>query len=442
MVKVLLIAKVLASSCVKFGARLLLIVFPDRNLRCSWFCTSTINVCLCNFSYTWRDRSKQDPIAAGNAKHAQSANVSSSLSLCFLKMIVLFPRPLVCHDRGTDYIESRSFFDTTPLGRIVNRFSKDVDVLDNFLTDSIRMYTLTLATVISIVVLIIVYYPIFAAVMVPMVGVFYFAAAFYRASAREIKRHEAVRRSKVFSAFGEALSGTSTIRAYGVQEIARLKLENAIDEMNSAYFLTFAAQCWLSIRLDIVGNVLALTTCLLVVTDKFKINPSTSAVILSYVLQLIGMIQFMVKQLAEMENSMNSTERIYHYGNELPAEEPPEASQFPSPPSNWPEHGEIKFESAEMRYRPGLPLVLKGLDLQVRGGERIGVIGRTGAGKSSIMSCLFRLVELSGGRIEIDGLDISKLRLKDLRSRLSIIPQGRVFSYLLHRVPRAVKLSN
>jgi len=110
---------------------------------------------------------------------------------------------------------------------------------------------------------------------------------------------------------------------------------------------------------------------------------------------------------------MNSTERIYHYGNELPSEETHGSSNVQSPPSTWPEHGEIKFEQAEMRYRPGLPLVLKGMELHVKGGERIGVIGRTGAGKSSIMSCIFRMVELCGGRISIDGLDISKLRLQD-----------------------------
>lgn len=287
------------------------------------------------------------------------------------------------------------------------------------------MYFYTLATLISIFILVIVYYPYFAAVLFPLGGIVYLVSSFYRSTAREIKRHEAVLRSKVFSAFGEALSGTSTIRAYGVQHTARLKLEMAIDSMNAAYFLTFSAQAWLSLRLDVVGSMLALTTCLLVVTNNFKVNPSTSAVVLSYILQSVGLIQFMVKQLAEMENSMNSTERVYHYGHELVLEEPPGASKLQTPPPTWPEQGEIKFEGAEMRYRDGLPLVLKGMDLHVKSSERIGVIGRTGAGKSSIMSCIFRLVELSGGKIIIDGLDISKLRLQDLRRRLAIIPQGK-----------------
>lgn len=177
--------------------------------------------------------------------------------------------------------------------------------------------------------------------------------------------------------------------------------------------------------MDIIGNALALVTALLVVTSRLKVNPSTSAVVLSYVLQVVGMIQFMVKQLAEVENSMNSTERIIYYANELPIEGGSGADRSISLPPTWPEGGEIKFDGVEMRYRDGLPLVLKGLDLHVKAGERVGFVGRTGAGKSSIMSCLFRLVELSSGKIEIDGVDILKVGLHDLRSRMSIIPQGK-----------------
>ena len=207
------------------------------------------------------------------------------------------------------------------------------------------------------------------------------------------------------------------------------KLDRAIDQMDSVYFLTFSNQAWLSIRLDIIGVVLALITALLVITNRFNLNPSTAGLILSYMLQVIGMVQFMIKQLAEVENSMNSTERIYHYGNALPQEEDVVGGKEITPPSEWPQTGKIEFNDVQMRYRDGLPLILKGLDLQVRGGERIGVVGRTGAGKSSIMSCLFRLIELSAGIIEIDGVDITKIGLHRLRSSLSIIPQGE----FLHR---------
>ncbi|KAL3420415.1 ABC transporter [Phlyctema vagabunda] len=193
--------------------------------------------------------------------------------------------------------------------------------------------------------------------------------------------------------------------------------------MNTCYFITFANQCWLSIRLNLIGNVLMLITTLLVTTNNANLNPSLSAVILNYVLQVVYQMQFLVKQLAQVENSMNSAERIIYYGNQLPSEIEPAANVLLKPAPSWPEKGEIRFENVQMRYRDGLPLVLKGLNLDVRGGERIGIVGRTGAGKSSIISSLFRMVELSSGKIEIDGNDISKIGLHGLRSSLSIIPQ-------------------
>jgi ATP-binding cassette subfamily C (CFTR/MRP) protein 1 len=247
-----------------------------------------------------------------------------------------------------------------------------------------------------------------------------FSAAFYRSSAREVKRHEAVLRSTVFARFGEAIMGTATIRAYGLQDQFSKSVRTAVDDMNSAYYLTFANQRWLSVRLDIVGILLVFTTGVLVVTSRFSVNPSIAGLVLSYILTIVQMIQFTVRQLAEVENNMNSTERIHHYGTELEEEAPLTMGEVRP---TWPEHGEIVFDNVEMRYRAGLPLVLKGMSMHVRAGERIGVVGRTGAGKSSIMSTLFRLQELSGGSIVIDGVDISKIGLHDLRSKLAIIPQ-------------------
>ncbi|KAG9689032.1 ABC multidrug transporter-like protein, partial [Aureobasidium melanogenum] len=313
-----------------------------------------------------------------------------------------------------------SFFDTTPLGRITNRFSKDVDTMDNALTDAFRMFFMTMAQIIAVFILIIAYYYYFAAALGPLFVMFLFAASYYRSSAREIKRHEAVLRSSVFSRFSEAVSGVATIRAYGLQDQFSRSVRDAIDNMNSAYYLTFSNQRWLSVRLDAIGTLLVFVTGILVVTASFSVSPSSGGLVLSYILSVVQMIQFTVRQLAEVENNMNSTERIYYYGNNLDEEAPLHTVEVrPS----WPEKGEIVFDNVQMRYREGLPLVLKGLNMHVQAGERIGVVGRTGAGKSTIMSTLFRLVELSGGSITVDGLDIAKIGLKDLRSRLSIIPQ-------------------
>ena len=312
------------------------------------------------------------------------------------------------------------FFDTTPLGRITNRFSKDVDIMDNNLTDAMRMYFFTLAMIISVFILIIVYFHYFAIALGPLFLMFLFSASYYRASAREMKRHEAVLRSGVFARFGEAVTGTSSIRAYGLQSRFVRTVTVALDEMNSAYYLTFSNQRWLAVRLDAIGNLLVFTTGILVVTSRFNVNPSIAGLVLSYILSIVQMIQFTVRQLAEVENAMNSTERIHYYGTQLDEEAPLHLRDVPD---SWPQKGEIVFNEVEMRYREGLPLVLQGLNVKVAGGERIGIVGRTGAGKSSIMSTLFRLVELSGGSITIDGVNIATVGLKDLRTRLAIIPQ-------------------
>ncbi|KAF4120533.1 ABC-type multidrug transport system, ATPase and permease component [Geosmithia morbida] len=313
-----------------------------------------------------------------------------------------------------------SFFDTTPLGRITNRFSRDVDVMDNNLTEAMRMYLFTLVSVTGIFALIIAYFHWFAVALVPLYCLFILAASYYRASAREVKRFESVLRSNVFAKFGEGLTGVASIKAYGLRQSFVDSLRKSIDDMNAAYYLTFSNQRWLSIRVDMIGNLLVLVVGVLVVTSRFDVNPSISSLVLSYILAIVQMMQFGVRQLAEVENGMNAVERLRHYGTQLEEEAPLHTVEVrPS----WPDKGEIVFRDVEMRYRENLPLVLKGLSMHVRGGERIGVVGRTGAGKSSIMSTLFRLVEISAGSITIDGLDISTMGLHDLRSRLAIIPQ-------------------
>ncbi|KAF4984405.1 hypothetical protein FDECE_17091 [Fusarium decemcellulare] len=313
-----------------------------------------------------------------------------------------------------------SFFDTTPLGRITNRFSRDVDVMDNNLTDAIRMFFLTMGMITSVFILIIAFYYYFVIALVPLYALFVMAAIYYRASAREVKRFESVLRSHVFAKFGEGLTGVASIRAYGLQDRFIQELRQSIDDMNGAYYITFANQRWLSVRIDLIGTLLVFVTAILVVTSRFSINPSIGGLVLSYILSIVGMMQFSVRQLAEVENAMNAVERLYYYGTELEEEAPLHTVEVRK---SWPEKGEIIFDNVEMRYRAGLPLVLSGLSMHVQGGERIGIVGRTGAGKSSIMSTLFRLVEISGGRITIDGLDISTIGLHDLRSRLAIIPQ-------------------
>jgi len=313
-----------------------------------------------------------------------------------------------------------SFFDTTPIGRIINRFSKDVDTMDIILIDDFRFFLYLVATITSVFSLTIAYYHYFVAALMPLTIAFLFAASYYRASARELKRYEAVLRSVVFSRFGEAVTGTSTIRAYGVQKQFTKSIEESLDSMDGAYFLTFANQRWLNVRLDTVGQLLIFTGGILIVASRSTVSPSTGGLVLSYMLSIVQFIQVTVYQFAELQNHMNSTERLHYYGECLEQEAPLHISGVrPS----WPENGEILFSDVQMRYRHGLPLVLKGLSVHIKPGEHIGIVGRTGAGKSSIMSTLFRLVELSSGSISIDNINIATIGLHDLRSRMTIIPQ-------------------
>lgn len=317
----------------------------------------------------------------------------------------------------------QSFFDTTPLGRITNRFSRDVDTMDNVLTDSYRMFLMTSANIIAVLILIIAYFYYFVVALVPLVILFFFSTTYYRASAREMKRHEAVLRSVVFSRFGEAISGVSTIRAYGLQKHFSSSVREAIDGVDGPQFLTYSNQRWLGTRLDAIGSLMVFVTGILVVTSRFTISPSISGLVLSYILSIVQFLQFSVRQMAEVENNMNATERLNHYGTELEEEAPLHTIPIEA---SWPSQGEIVFDHVDMRYRAGLPLVLKDLSMHVKAGERIGFVGRTGAGKSSIMTTLFRITELSGGSITIDGHDIAKVGLADLRSKLGIIPQDPV----------------
>ncbi|PKY07392.1 P-loop containing nucleoside triphosphate hydrolase protein [Aspergillus campestris IBT 28561] len=314
-----------------------------------------------------------------------------------------------------------SFFDTTPLGRITNRFSKDIQVMDNELSDAMRLFALTITMIIAVMVLTVSFFYYFIIALVPLVIIIVLAANYYRASAREMKRHESVLRSTVYAKFGEAITGAVCIRAYGVEKGFQRTIQDSIDVMNGAYFLTFSNQRWLSVRLDAVSTALIFVVGILVVTSRFNVTPSTSGLVLSYILAIAQMLQFTVRQLAEIENNMNATERVHYYGTELDEEAP--LHQQVEASASWPEHGHIEFNNAQMRYRAGLPLVLKGLSMNIQGGERIGIIGRTGAGKSSIMSALFRLTELSEGTIKIDDINISTIGLQALRSRLTIIPQ-------------------
>lgn len=174
-----------------------------------------------------------------------------------------------------------------------------------------------------------------------------------------------------------------------------------------------------------LGLLLTFVVAILTVVARFSISPSQTGVTLSYIIGTQQGFGWLVRQIAELENDMNSVERVSHYAKNL-EQEPPHQIPERKPEASWPAEGRVEVKNVFLKYRPELPDVLRGLTMDVAPGEKIGIVGRTGAGKSSIMTALYRLVELSAGSILIDGVDISKIGLKDLRSALAIIPQDPV----------------
>uniref|UniRef100_A0AAG5CWJ4 ABC-type glutathione-S-conjugate transporter n=2 Tax=Anopheles atroparvus TaxID=41427 RepID=A0AAG5CWJ4_ANOAO len=315
-----------------------------------------------------------------------------------------------------------SFFDTTPLGRIINRFSKDVDVVDNILPATIRAWLLMLFSVIGVFVVIGISTPIFLAIVPPLMIIYYFVQRFYIETSRQLKRLESVTRSPIYSHFGESIGGQSTIRAYGQQERFMKESEYRVDYNQVVTYPTILANRWLGVRLEIIGSLVILFAALFAILARDTIGQATVGLSISYALQISNVLSFLVRMTAEVETNIVAIERLEEY-TVLPREAEWKKGTVDKA---WPVDGKVEFKDYQIRYRDGLDLVIRGISLNVRGGEKIGIVGRTGAGKSSLTLGLFRIVEAAGGSIIIDGLDISSMGLHQLRSRLTIIPQDPV----------------
>jgi ABC-type multidrug transport system fused ATPase/permease subunit len=316
-----------------------------------------------------------------------------------------------------------SFFDITPLGRIINRFSRDTDTIDNNLPNTLGSYITFSLQALGVVAVICIATYWFAVGMIPILILFIGLQVYYRRTSRELKRMDSISKSPIFAHFSESLGGLATIRAFNVEGDFINRSKERIDGNNRVYVLLNLINRWLGVRLDSTGALILLIASLLVAVNGKAIGPGLVGLILSYSLSLTGALNWLVRTNVDLEMQMNSVERTLEYSQIESEGVINEDGQRVLPPQNWPSEGEIKFESACARYRPGLPLVLNNVTVQIRGGERVGVCGRTGSGKSSLMNTLFRMMELSSGKIVIDGVDIAKISLNDLRSRITIIPQ-------------------
>uniref|UniRef100_A0A8C3AEQ9 ATP-binding cassette, sub-family C (CFTR/MRP), member 3 n=1 Tax=Cyclopterus lumpus TaxID=8103 RepID=A0A8C3AEQ9_CYCLU len=315
----------------------------------------------------------------------------------------------------------QSFFDTTPLGRIINRFSKDIYIIDEALPSTVLMFLATFFASLSNMIVIVSSTPIFAVVIAPLAFVYIFVQRFYVATSRQLKRLESVSRSPIYSHFSETVTGSSVIRAYGRHSAFVVMSDMKVDENQKSYYPGIVSNRWLGVRIEFIGNCIVLFAALFAVTGKDNLNPGLVGLSVSYALQVTMSLNWMVRMTSDLESNIVAVERVKEY-SETKTEAPWEVEDK-KPPPEWPTEGNVEFHDYSVRYREGLDLVLKNLTLSVKGGEKIGIVGRTGAGKSSMTLCLFRLLEAAAGEITIDGVKISELGLHDLRSRLTIIPQ-------------------
>ncbi|KAK6362145.1 hypothetical protein TWF730_005842 [Orbilia blumenaviensis] len=313
------------------------------------------------------------------------------------------------------------FFDSTPLGRIINRFSKDLEAIDQEVAPVALGMIHSLASVVSIVVLITIITPgfLFAGVLISIL--YWLIGMFYLRASRDLKRLESIQRSPLYQHFGETLAGITTIRAYGDERRFVRENLNKIDLANRPFFYLWVANRWLSWRVDVAGSLVSFFAGLFVIWNVGTIDAGLAGLSLTYAISFNDNVLWVVRLYAMNEQNMNSVERLKEY---LEIEqEAPEIIPENRPSSDWPSKGALSFREYSTRYRADLDLVLKKVSFDVNPCEKVGIVGRTGAGKSSLALALFRALEATEGTILIDGIDISKLGLKDLREGITMVPQ-------------------
>ncbi|XP_025192648.1 multidrug resistance-associated protein 4-like [Melanaphis sacchari] len=340
----------------------------------------------------------------------------TSVSVCLKSSMILHNNMFSAIIRATIY-----FFNTNSSGRILNRFSKDMGAIDDILHKMLMDCILLGLVLISIVIVIGV---INVYIMIPtfiILLIFYEFRVFYLSTSRSIKRLEGVTRSPVFAHLNASLQGLTTIRAYGAEKILSDEFDNHQDLHSSAWYLFISSSRAFGLWLDIVCFIY-----IAIVTFSFLVVGNTTyggnvGLAITQAISLAGMFQWGMRQSAELENQMTSVEVVLEYTN-APQEDALESSPERKPPTEWPMNGKITFEKFFLRYSTDSQFVIKNLNINIEPMEKVGIVGRTGAGKSSLIAALFRLA-INEGNIIIDDIEIHDLGLHELRSKLSIIPQ-------------------
>jgi ABC-type multidrug transport system fused ATPase/permease subunit len=315
------------------------------------------------------------------------------------------------------------FFDQTPLGQLMNRFSKDIEAVDQEVAPVAIGVIHCFASIVTIVILISIITPAFL-IAASIISVLYFLIGrFYINSSRDLKRLESVHRSPLYQQFGETLTGMTTIRAYGDER--RFIRENLvkINTQHRPFIYVWAANRWLAFRVDVVGALVAFFSGAFVILSVGRIDAGAAGLALTYAVTFTENVLWFVRLYSANEQNMNSVERVKEY---LDVEQE-SAATIPEtkPPSNWPSKGSVEFIGYSTRYRPDFDRVLKDVTFKILPGEKVGVVGRTGAGKSSMALALFRALEAEKGKILVDDVDIGLIGLQDLRENIVMVPQGK-----------------
>ena len=316
------------------------------------------------------------------------------------------------------------WYDSIPSGRLLNLFSRDVAVMDEVLPRVIHAMVRSSAAVLGVLGVIAFSVPWFLIALIPLAFMYRAVMRYYLATSRELRRLDAASKAPIFTWFQESLAGLSSIRAFSQVQAFTEAFETRIDRNQMCYFPSVTVNRWLAFRVELIAGLVVLgssTMAVYIATTSMQMSSGLLGLLLSQVLNTTQRLNWAVRSASEVEQNIVSVERMDQYSN-LPQEAPFDIAATDPGPS-WPSHGRIEFDHYSARYREGLDLVLRDLSFVIQPGERIGVVGRTGAGKSSLTLALFRILEPASGRILVDGVDTSKLGLHILRSSIAIIPQ-------------------
>ncbi|NXK63709.1 MRP1 protein, partial [Sylvietta virens] len=316
------------------------------------------------------------------------------------------------------------FFEQTPVGHLLNRFSRDMDAVDSVIPDKLKSVLGFLFNLLEIYLVIVIATPWAAMAIVPLTVLYAAFQHFYVSTSCQLRRLEAASRSPIYSHISETFQGSSVIRAHKHQQRFIAKSNFLVDENQRICFPGAVADRWLATNLEFLGNGIVLFAALFAAMGRTQLSPGTAGFSLSYALQITGVLNWMVRSWTEIENNIVSVERVREYLRT--PKEAPWTLNGKLEGQVWPTEGRIEFQNYSLCYRPGLELALRRVSVAINGHEKIGITGRTGAGKSSLAVGLLRLVEAAEGAILIDGQDIAQLGLHHLRTKITVIPQDPV----------------